>query len=188
MRDPHAQGVLVEHALQQVLGVLFDAATAFGLGILQVRLADDLAHGRFGAVTNVLLGIAHVEGVLEHVLDLPQHGVLDVDDVLVAGQHQVLGRTRARPAGRGRRVATRAEHDAALVLNVDHHHVADRGGQIVVQAGLDRLPIGLAEDELDRLLVGLDAEEAGGQPDHQCGQNDQSDTLVGAEAARDQVL
>ena len=35
-----------------------------------------------------------------------------------------------------------------------------------MQAGLDRLAIGLAEHELDRLLVGLHAEEAGDQPDH----------------------
>jgi hypothetical protein len=57
-----------------------------------------------------------------------------------------------------------------------------------VQAGLDRLAVGLAEHELDRLLVGLDPEEAGGEPDHHGRQHDQDDALVGAEAARNQVL
>ena len=95
--DAHAQPIFVEDALQQLLGVLLDAAAALGLGILQVRPADDLAHGGLGAGAHVLFRITHVEGVLEDVLDLPQHGELDVDDVLVAGQHQVLGRGRTGP-------------------------------------------------------------------------------------------
>ena len=79
-----------------------------------------------------------------------------------------VGRGPRRVGRRAVRLAAaRADHDAALVLHVDHDHVADRAGQVVVQAGLDRLAVGLAEHELDRLLVGLHAEEAGDQPDHQ---------------------
>jgi hypothetical protein len=57
-----------------------------------------------------------------------------------------------------------------------------------MQAGLDRLAVGLAEHELDRLLVGLHAEEARDQPDHHGRQHNQNDSLVGAEAAGDEVL
>ena len=60
----HAQAVFVEDALQQVLGVLLDAGAALGLGILQVRLADHLAHRGLGGGAHRILAVAHGEGVL----------------------------------------------------------------------------------------------------------------------------
>jgi hypothetical protein len=96
---------------------------------------------------------------------------------------------RAAIVGRDAILAgTGADHGAALVLDVDHDDVTDRTGQVVVQAGLDRLAIGLAEHQLDRLLVGLHAEEPGDQPDHHGGQHDQDDSLVRAEAAGNEIL
>src|SRR4029450_1981561 len=50
------------------------------------------------------------------------------------------------------------------------------------------LAVGLAQQRLDRLLVGLHAEEAGDQPDHQAEQNNKDNALVGTEAAGDEVL
>ena len=134
----HAQPVLVEDLLQQVLGVLLD----LGCGPrsraycrFDWPMTSRIAASAAGA--HGLLALRTSKAYLNDVLDLPQHGELDVDDVLVAGQHQVLGRGRARAAAVAGPVGTvRADHGAPLVLHVDHDDVADRRRQIVVQAGL----------------------------------------------------
>lgn len=50
-------------------------------------LADDLAHGGLGGVTHQVGGVADVEQVLDRVADFVLHAELDVDDVLVTGEH-----------------------------------------------------------------------------------------------------
>src|SRR5262249_24437465 len=98
------------------------------------------------------------------------------------------GWPRATRIGRRAILArTRADHGAALVLHVDDDDAADRARQVVVQAGLDRLAVGLAEHQLDGLLIGFYAEEAGDQPDHNARQHDQYDSFGGPEAAGDRV-
>ncbi len=62
------------------------------------------ADGLHGAVR-----IFHVEDVFAGVVDLPEDGEIDVDDVLVAGQHQALFRDVAAAAAANRpgRMVTR---------------------------------------------------------------------------------
>ena len=59
-----------------------------GAHFLRRCTADDLAHGAFGDHTDEFFLVAHIEQVFFRILDLPQDGEADIDQVLVAGQHQ----------------------------------------------------------------------------------------------------
>src|SRR6185503_1114685 len=52
--------------------------------------ADDFAHRAFGNALHQLFLFADVEEILFRILDLPEHRQADVDEVLVARQHQTL--------------------------------------------------------------------------------------------------
>ena len=66
-------------------------------------LADDLAHGALGHLLHGDLGVLDVEEVLLRVLDAPEDDEIDVDDVLVAGQHQAFLGHVAHAAGEAAR-------------------------------------------------------------------------------------
>ena len=85
-----ARAVAVEQSLQPLERALFDLLTSFGQGRLDRRLADHLAHHGFGRDLHGRFRIADVEQVHAGVLDAPEHREMDVDDVLVAGQHQAF--------------------------------------------------------------------------------------------------
>ena len=63
----------------------------------------DLAHGAFGHRLHRAFRILDVEQIVAGSarLDPPEHREIDVDDVLVAGEHQALFRHVARRACRG---------------------------------------------------------------------------------------
>src|SRR3546814_608669 len=111
-----------------------------------------------------LLRLANVKEVLTGIGDLPLHREVDVDDVLVARQHQALFRNIAT-RGAGTLAAGALEADVDLLHRGDAggERRLDRPGQVPVETrlcGLDPF----AEAQHDALLVGLHPVEAGKQP------------------------
>ncbi len=85
---------MVERLLHQVLHGGLDGLARAGQDRLDFGAADHLAHGAFGDRLHGAFGILDVEQVFADAgrLDLPQHREIDVDDVLVAGEHQAFFR------------------------------------------------------------------------------------------------
>ena len=102
--------------------------------------------GRVGEVEQELGGVAHV----------PDHLEGDVDDVLVAGQHQ---------PGAGAADGARADLLGVLAGDLDDLVGDDRPGREVQARLADAVAAALAEGQLDRLLLGLHGVERHQQPD-----------------------
>ncbi len=160
--DHDAGAVGIEDALQQVLGFRFDLAAALGERLRDLGLADDLAHRAFGGGLHGRLGRPDMEQVGLCVLDDPKDGEVDVDDVLVAGQHQRLFRQLARAGGAtlARAIADLGAVDAG---DARRQHALDRGRQMVIEPRLGRAVIG-AEAQHDADLVRLHPVEAARHP------------------------
>ena len=128
-------------------------------------LADDLAHGALGHFLHGDLGVLDVEEVVLRVLDAPEDHEIDVDDVLVARQHQALLRHVAHRAVPARTLArAHADLDDVLARHLGQAHLLDRIGQAEMQAR--RLaPDRLAESHDDAELVGADLEGEGEEGD-----------------------
>ena len=185
-----AGAVLVEGLLHQLLHRRLDVLARAGEDRLEGPVPDDLAHGGFGHRFHRSFGILDVEQIVADAgrLDFPQHREIDVDDVLVAGEHQAFLRHLAH-----RRAAAHVFHRAhADVDFVDaqrrrSQHGLDRIGQVIVQSRL-HLAGELAEAKHHAELVGLDAKEAGKAPEHHGNERNQSDTaaaeIAGQEAAQ----
>src|SRR6202035_3070244 len=93
--------VAVERLLHQFLYAGFRGGAGAGQDRLDVGAADYLAHRAFGDRLHGAFGVLDVEEIVADAvrLDAPQHGEVDVDDILVAGQHQAFFRHVAhRPA------------------------------------------------------------------------------------------
>ena len=90
----------VEHVLHQLLHGLLGLLARARQERLDVGLADDLAHGALGHFLHGDFGVLDVEEVLLRVLDAPEDDEIDVDDVLVAGQHQAFLAPIAAPRRR----------------------------------------------------------------------------------------
>ena len=88
--DADAGAVVVEHVLHQLLHGLLGLLARLRQERLDVGLADDLAHGALGHFLHGDLGVLDVEEVFLRVLDAPEDDEIDIDDVLVAGQHQAF--------------------------------------------------------------------------------------------------
>jgi hypothetical protein len=95
-------------------------------------------------------------------LDLPQHRKIDIDDVLVAGQHQAFLWYGAHSTA-----AAQIEADVDLVdaQRLRRERGFDRIGQMIIQPGR-HLADELAEAEHHAEFIWLDAEEAGKAPQH----------------------
>ena len=121
---------------------------------------------RIGDVEGVVLGLGRV--------DLPDDAKFDVGDILVAGKHQAFfGRLGSEPGagcfGGGLPPACFfAEADIGDVAVGDREldDGADRGGQIIVEAGL-RLAAIFAEIRLRPISFGSDCVKAREQPGEQ---------------------
>src|SRR5258708_3932469 len=185
--DQPAGAVIVQDGLQEPHGVELDLRAPFGERELCRHLTDDLAHGALGRRLHRRLGRSDVEQVFADVVDLPEHRVLDVDDVLVAGQHQPF--FRHRPAAAAAHVGGRAEADVEAVdaRDLRQHHGFDRCGDVPAQAGIGALhPLAEAQNHAD--LVGLHAVEAAGDPQRDRDHHDEADAAARAEAAGQHAL
>ena len=88
--DLDAGAVAVEDLLHQLLHLGLGLGAGFGQDRLDVALADDLAHGALGHRLHRAFGILDVEQKVGRVGDPPEHDEVDIDDVLVAGDHQAF--------------------------------------------------------------------------------------------------
>ena len=138
----------------------------------------DLAHRALGHRLHGAFGILDVEEIIADAvrLDPPQHGEIDVDDVLVAGQHQAFFRHVAHGPAAPRRIVDQrhADRDGGDAQRLRQQHGLDRIRQMIVQARLHGAHM-LAEAQHDAELFGLDAEESGQSPDRQRADQDQRD-------------
>jgi hypothetical protein len=103
------------------------------------------------------------------------NGEIDVDDLLVAGQHQALSR----------RVALRPAAHLGLVQPRERHllHRLDGRGQVIVQARVGLAAVG-AEGGDHALLAGRDLVDARRQPGQHEAAADQRDHLAARPPAR----
>ena len=118
-------------------------------------------------------------------LHFPQNREVDVDDVLVAGEHQALLRYIAY----GCAVAPDIVHDSHADIDLVHaqrlrsERRLDRIWQMVVQARLD-LAYCLAEAQHNAQLIRLDPEKAGKTPKRDHAKHYESETASAEIAAR----
>src|ERR1700730_5241057 len=173
----------VEDSLQQGLRIGFDLAAALRQRLGDRGLADHFAHGALGGGFDRRLGIPDVEKIRLGVLDDAKDSEVDVDDVLVAGQHQRLFRHLA-----GDLAAARALGVAIADLGpVDAGHARPedrlyRGRQVIVETRLCR-PIVRAEPQNDADLIGQNTIEAARQPDDEDAEHDDGDAGACSKAA-----
>src|ERR1043166_2274552 len=169
LADLHAGAVMIEGALHEVVHGALDGLARAGEDRLDLRAADHLAHGAFGDRLHGAFGIADVENVLAHAvrLDQPEHREVDVDDVLVAGEHQALFRHVAH-CGAAPAVLdeTHAHVDAVDAGDLRDDDGLDRVRQVIIESRIG-IPGVFAEAEHDAALVRLDLEETGDAPNHE---------------------
>ena len=189
--DLDARAVTVERLLHQLLHALLGGGAGAGQDRLDVGLADDLAHRAFGHRLHGAFGILDVEEEVGRALrlDAPQHGEVDVDDVLVAGQHQAFLRHVAHGAAAPRGIVDQghADGNGGDAQRLRQQHGLDRIRQVIVQAGLGVADI-FAEAQHDAELFRLHAIEAGHAPDRDRADHDQRNAEPGEIAAGQQLL
>jgi hypothetical protein len=88
--DLHARAIGIEHALHLVAHVLLDRGAAGAHGIVEAHFGNRRAHCGFGHFAHGLVRIGELVGVELEILDVPAHQVIEIDQVLVAGEHQPL--------------------------------------------------------------------------------------------------
>ena len=103
--DLDAGLVVVEDLLRLVQHVVLDLRAQFGQRRLDRGAPDHLAHRAFRHRLDDQGRVARVEQVADRVADLPEHREVDVDDVLIAGEHQALFQHVASALVAGRRSA-----------------------------------------------------------------------------------
>ncbi len=164
-----------------------DLGSTFGQRLRDRGLADHLPHRALGRRFDGQLLVADVEQIRARIADHPEHGEIDVDDVLVAGQHQRLFGHLARSDLAGRLHFTRPIADLGSIDPRDarRQHPLDRARQMIVEPRLGRAVIG-AKAQHDADLVGEHAIKTARQPDHDDGEDDDGDPGAGAEPARQQ--
>src|SRR5262249_37995982 len=151
--------------------------------VLELRLADDLAHRGLRDAFDHRLGFFDVEEVVDRIVgllaDLPLHVEVDVDDVLIAGQHQAFG----QEGGRGFAAHVGA---AADLRALDRGHLglldgADRRRHVPVETGTGDV-LDLAEDHAYADLVRLHGVDTREQPAGDDEDRDDGDAASAADA------
>src|SRR5215469_11355888 len=181
--DPGAVGI--EDALQEMMRLGLDLAPPFGQCLSDRGLADHLAHRALGSGFDRRVRVSDVEEVSLSVLDYPEDREVDVDDVLIAGEHQRFFRQLTASDAAGGRALCGAVPDLGSVDagHARREHLFDRGGKMVIESGLGGSVVG-AEPQHDPHLVRQNAVEPACQPDD--GDNDRGERnpATGAQAAR----
>ena len=155
---------MVERALHEIARLLRDLLAALVEREIHLRPADDLADRGLGDDLDDLLRAAVVEDEVLRRHEVVLHRELDVDDVLVLGEHRRFLGVAIR-----RRVAI-AEFDRAHLREIDELDRLDRRRQVPARAGERRLGV-LAEAGDDAPTALVDDVEAAREPHH----HDQSD-------------
>src|SRR6266536_1047738 len=157
-----------------------------GREVPRERTPDHLAHGALGHRLHRAFRMLDIEPISIYParLDQPEHRELDIDDVLVPGEHQALFGNVAHGAA------------AAVVLDQPHADVdlvhaqrlrgergLDRIRYVIIEPGLHIADV-FAESQHDAELVGLDAEEAGKSPQRENAEQDQHGAPTAEASAR----
>jgi hypothetical protein len=88
--DTDTGAIGIENLLHQSLHRLLRLLPRAGQKRLDVRLADDVAHGALRYLLHGDVGHLDVEEIFLRILDAPEDYEIDVDDVLVAGKHETF--------------------------------------------------------------------------------------------------
>ena len=176
------QDVLDEHAGNDFCR---DAGGPLVPWLLDRGSANNFAHGAFGGRLHGLRGIADVEQVFARVLDDPEHRELNLDDVLVAGQHQAFFGNAAGADSGGSSRGAEADIFAVDPRDFRRQHPFKWRRCLKVKTGRCG-PHELAEAEDHALLVGLDPVHHGKSPENQGKDQQYEDTPTGAEATGDE--
>src|SRR5262252_10363796 len=88
--DTDTGAIGIENLLHQFLYRLLGLLPRSGQKRLDVRLADDVAHGALRHLLNGDVGLLDVEEIFLRIPDAPEDYKIYVDDVLVAGEHQTF--------------------------------------------------------------------------------------------------
>src|SRR6185437_2552764 len=182
--DLDAAVIAVEDLLQQILRLLHHRILAADDGADRLGAADHFAHGAFGHRLHRLRRIADVEQVFGRILDLPLHGEIDVEQVLVASQHARFCRLLVQTAPRtfARRAA---DLDDVGARHLGRQRVLDRYRPVIVEPGRGLAVVG-AEAQDDAFLVRLHDIEAADAPDDDNRDEHEQDARPAAPAAGQQ--
>src|SRR5262249_26808943 len=88
--DTDAGAIGIKNILRQFLHRLFRLLPCASEERLDVRSADNVAHSALRHLLHSNVGLLDVEEIFLSVLDAPEHNEIDVDDVLVAGEHETF--------------------------------------------------------------------------------------------------
>ena len=148
---------------------------------MNVGAPDNFTQGRFSGNFDCGLGIANVEQILERIGNLPLNRQINIDNILIAREHQAFfgDVTTLAPIARAR--PAKADIDLMDGRDFGAQDRFNRVGQMPVQARIGDLDH-FAKAHDDALLVGLDTINARGQP-HQKHQHPNPDQSLGAKAA-----
>lgn len=171
--DLRAERVAVEDLLHQQLGVERDFFAADVQDVVHLALAHDFADRGLGDLAHRLIRLQIVEQPRFRVLQGVLHRELDVDDVLVIGQHQRFFEVlRAH-------VAAVADLDRAHFVDVDLFVGLERVRHAPVQARTGAVAV-FAEGRDDAGLAFAHAEHAAGEPDEADHRHRRADRDAGA--------
>ena len=168
--DENAGAIAVEHLLHPLLHVGLDGRAVGGENAVDRLQADDLAHDALGHRLDRLAWVEDVEHVVFRLgrVDLPVHPEMNVDDILVPGQHLAFFGNVGAPAE-----AAIAHFGDLLIPDRNLDHRTDRPGPIGVQAG-GRLAGVAAEHEIDADFARLDGiERSPGEPEQESGEQEE---------------
>jgi hypothetical protein len=160
-----AGAVAVVDRLHEVARLVGDVNLRLAQDLVHRALADHLAHRGLGDLHRRLVGPAHVEGEIARVLHYVLHRELQVDDVLVVGEHQRLFEHL------GAHVVAVAHLQRAHLGEVDDLLRLDRPRQAPAQAGAGFLREA-AEGEHDAALA-LDHDVEAAREPHQHDERDE---------------
>ena len=166
--DPHI--VAIEDFLRLMHHVVFDLRAQLGQRRLDRCAANDLSHRAFRDAKDQVVRTTGIEQELRCLIgaNAPEYSDIDVDDVLVAGQHEAFrqdvasGRVAAALNCPGR-AGTKADLGAVDPGHGGPFDPFDGPGDVPVQARRGPVFVG-AEAQHDPLLVRLYAVEAAGEP------------------------
>mmetsp|Transcript_27231 Transcript_27231/g.49834 ORF Transcript_27231/g.49834 Transcript_27231/m.49834 type:complete len:278 (-) Transcript_27231:2640-3473(-) len=88
--DIYTTVVAVECVLNERLQTVGNHTTVSVQDWSELGLCNDLTHGRFRHGANGLGWISQVEQVFGRVRDVPNHLIVDIHNIFVAGQHQAI--------------------------------------------------------------------------------------------------
>ncbi len=150
--DLDARVLVVQQPLQQRKGLVGDLLALVRHRRLDRRSADDVAQSALCGDSDGEFGVVDPEKELAWIADLPEHGAVRLDDILVASQHLPAAVGLSTP---GRARGAGAELDLVDIRYFGQQRGVDRIRHMHMEARIGRVDP-FAETQDDALLVRLD--------------------------------